>query len=102
MSLAADRDECLLPIAPNHRARALRSRYCALGMHGQTADTGAIAGTVDRLPWSAGTARSVVINSEGHVEKRDFADVSAPSTFGVISALTANPRIKQYALKVEF
>ena len=29
-------------------------------------------------------------------------DVSTPSTLGVISALTVNPRIMQYALKVEF
>jgi hypothetical protein len=29
-------------------------------------------------------------------------DVSTPSNFGVISALTVNPRIMQYALKVEF
>ncbi len=29
-------------------------------------------------------------------------DVSTPSTFGVISALTVNPRIIQYALKLEF
>jgi hypothetical protein len=29
-------------------------------------------------------------------------DVSTPSTFGVISALAVNPRIMQYALKVEF
>jgi hypothetical protein len=29
-------------------------------------------------------------------------DVSSPSTFGVISALTVNPRIMQYALKLEF
>jgi hypothetical protein len=29
-------------------------------------------------------------------------DVSTPSTFGVISALTVNPRIMQYGLKLEF
>jgi hypothetical protein len=29
-------------------------------------------------------------------------DVSTPSTFGVVSALSVNPRIMQYALKVEF
>jgi hypothetical protein len=29
-------------------------------------------------------------------------DVSTPSTFGVVSALTVNPRIMQYALKLEF
>ncbi len=29
-------------------------------------------------------------------------DVSTPSTFGVISALTVNPRIMQYALRLEF
>ena len=29
-------------------------------------------------------------------------DVSTPGTFGVISALTVNPRITQYALKLQF
>jgi hypothetical protein len=29
-------------------------------------------------------------------------DVSTPSTFGVISALTVNPRLMQYAPKLEF
>ena len=29
-------------------------------------------------------------------------DVSTPSTFGVISALRVNPRIMQYALKLQF
>jgi len=40
------------------------------------------------------------------VNRPNFAnpanDVSTPSTFGVISALTVNPRIMQYALKLQF
>jgi hypothetical protein len=30
------------------------------------------------------------------------SDVSSPSTFGKISAMSVNPRIMQYALKLEF
>jgi hypothetical protein len=29
-------------------------------------------------------------------------DVSSPSTFGKISAMSVNPRIMQYGLKIEF
>jgi hypothetical protein len=40
------------------------------------------------------------------LNKPNFAnpsnDVSTPSTFGVISALTVNPRVTQYTLKLEF
>ena len=30
------------------------------------------------------------------------SDVSSPSTFGKISAMSVNPRIMQYGLKLEF
>ena len=52
--------------------RAAALALCALTMHGQTADTGAIAGIVID-PGGALVARAtVVVNSEGTGEKRDF------------------------------
>jgi hypothetical protein len=46
---------------------------CALPMHGQTADTGAMAGTVIDPSGALVPRAAVVINSEGTGEKRDLA-----------------------------
>jgi hypothetical protein len=46
---------------------------CVLPMHGQTADTGAIAGTVSDPSGALVSRAAVVINSQGTGEKRDLA-----------------------------
>jgi hypothetical protein len=46
---------------------------CALSMHGQTANTGAIAGTVSDPSGALVPRAAVVINSQGTGEKRDLA-----------------------------
>ncbi|MCU1258121.1 MAG: Outer rane receptor for ferrienterochelin and colicin [Bryobacterales bacterium] len=46
---------------------------CALPMHGQTANTGAIAGTVSDSSGALVPRAAVVINSQGAGEKRDLA-----------------------------
>ena len=46
---------------------------CALPMHGQTANTGAIAGTVSDPSGALVPRAAVVINSQGTGEKRDLA-----------------------------
>jgi hypothetical protein len=46
---------------------------CALKMHGQTANTGAIVGTVSDPSGALVPRAAVVINSQGTGEKRDFA-----------------------------
>ncbi len=46
---------------------------CVLPMHGQTADTGAIAGTVIDPRGALVSRAAVVIYSEGTGEKRDLA-----------------------------
>src|SRR5712691_5535892 len=47
--------------------------FCALPMHGQTANTGAIAGTVSDPSGALVPRAAVVINSQGTGEKRDLA-----------------------------
>src|SRR6202050_3386658 len=46
---------------------------CVLPMHGQTADTGAIAGTVSDPNGALVPRAAVVINSQGTGEERDLA-----------------------------
>jgi hypothetical protein len=55
---------------------------CALPMLGQTADTGAIAGTVSDPSGALVPRAAVVINSEGTGEKRDLA-TDAEGTFSI-------------------
>src|SRR5260370_30215271 len=60
-----------------HESNALLSisvfALCALSMHGQTANTGAIAGTVSDPSGALVPRAAVVINSQGTGEKRDLA-----------------------------
>ena len=46
---------------------------CALPMHGQTADTGAIAGAVSDPSGALVPRAAVVVNSQATGEKRDLA-----------------------------
>ena len=55
---------------------------CALPMHGQTADTGAIAGTVSDSSGALIPRAAVVINSQGTGEKRDL-DTDGEGNFSV-------------------
>ena len=55
---------------------------CALPMHGQTANTGAIAGTVSDPSGARVPRAAVVINSQGTGEKRDLA-TDAEGNFSV-------------------
>jgi hypothetical protein len=60
-----------------HAARTLLGTavlaLCALSMHGQTADTGAIAATVSDPSGALVAHAAIVVNSEGTGEKRDLA-----------------------------
>src|SRR5246127_4128458 len=55
---------------------------CVLPMHGQTANTGAIAGTVSDPSGALVPRAAVVINSQGTREKRDLA-TDAEGNFSV-------------------
>ena len=59
--------------APRALLRAAMLALCVLPMHGQTADTGAIAGTVSDPGGALVPRAAVVINSLGTGEKRDLA-----------------------------
>src|SRR6266481_9615798 len=69
-----------------HESNALLSIFvfalCALAMHGQTAHTGAIAGTVSDPSGALVPRAAVVINSQGTAEKRDLA-TDAEGNFSV-------------------
>src|SRR5712691_6836953 len=56
--------------------------FCALPMHGQTANTGAIAGTVSDPSGALVPRAAVVINGQGTGEKRDLA-TDAEGNFSV-------------------
>src|SRR5947208_16147654 len=58
------------------------SGLCALPTHGQTANTGAIAGAVSDPRGALVTRAAVVINSQGTGEKRDLA-TDAEGNFSV-------------------
>src|SRR5258708_14728259 len=62
--------------------RASVLALCALPMHGQTANTGAIAGTVSDPSGALVPRAAVVINSQGTGEKRDLA-TDAEGNFSV-------------------
>jgi hypothetical protein len=59
--------------ASRNLLRAAVLALCALPMHGQTADTGAIAGTVIDPGGALIPRAAVVVNSEGTGERRDLA-----------------------------
>ncbi len=67
---------------------------CVLPMHGQTANTGAIAGTVSDPSGALVPRAAVVINSQGTGEKRDLGGVyvSLASHRIVVGADSAVPR----------
>lgn len=56
--------------------------FCGLPMYGQTADTGAIAGTVSDPSGALVPRAAVAINSQGTGEKRDLA-TDAEGNFSV-------------------
>jgi len=56
--------------------------FCALPMHGQTANTGAIAGTVSDPSRAMVPRAAVVINSQATREKRDLT-ADAEGNFSV-------------------
>src|SRR6202140_4124852 len=62
--------------------RASMLALCALPMHGQTANTGAIAGAVSDPSGALVPRAAVVINSQGTGEKRDLA-TDAEGNFSV-------------------
>jgi len=57
--------------------------FCALPMHGQTADTGGIAGTVIDPSGALVPRAAVVVNSQATGEERDVA-TDADGNFSVI------------------
>jgi Carboxypeptidase regulatory-like domain/TonB-dependent Receptor Plug Domain len=68
--------------APRTLLRISVLALCALPMHGQTANTGAIAGTVSDPSGALVPRAAVVVNSQGTGEKRDLA-TDAEGNFSV-------------------